>query len=86
MALQTLGEAFSGDLRAQPLSFVEIVGNAITRAVTTLLDWQQRASQRRELSGLDPSFLKDMGIDRATAYREVAKPFWRELGRWAVSR
>ena len=78
MALQTVCEAPTGELRASPASIVDTVGNAFTQVVTTLLDWQQRASQRRELSGLDPSFLKDMGIDRATAYREASKPFWRE--------
>lgn len=78
MALQTVCEAPTSNFPVHPVSIVEAVGNAITGAVTTLLDWQQRASQRRELSGLDPSFLKDMGIDRATAYREASKPFWRE--------
>lgn len=78
MAFQTIGEASNGHLRAHRASIVEIAGNAIARSVTTLLDWQQRASQRRELSGLDPSFLKDMGINQATAYREASKPFWRE--------
>lgn len=78
MALQTLCEPSATDRRAPFVSIVEIAGAAVTQSVTTLLDWQQRASQRRELSGLDPSFLKDMGIDQATAYREASKPFWRE--------
>lgn len=78
MTSQTLSEASNGNPQARPNSLIEAVGGALARAITTLLDWQQRASQRRELSGLDPSFLKDMGIDQATASREASKPFWRE--------
>lgn len=78
MVDQTLCEASAGTPRVRPASVTVLLGNAITRAVTTLLDWQQRARQRRELSGLDPFFLKDMGIDQASAFREASKPFWRK--------
>ena len=78
MVDQTLCAASTGTSRVPPASVTVLLGNAITRAVTTLLDWQQRAKERRELSGLDPFFLKDMGIDRASAYREASKPFWRK--------
>jgi uncharacterized protein YjiS (DUF1127 family) len=43
---------------------------------TTLLDWQERARQRRRLSELDDRLLKDIGLSRADVAREVEKPFW----------
>ena len=51
--------------------------SVLQRAVTTLLDWQERASQRRQLSALEPHLFKDIGVDPADASREAAKPFWR---------
>ncbi len=51
--------------------------SVLQMAVTTLLDWQERARQRRQLSALEPYLFKDIGVDPADAYREAAKPFWR---------
>lgn len=49
--------------------------------LTKLLDqpglWRERARQRRALMALDDRLLRDIGISRADAEREVAKPFWR---------
>lgn len=39
--------------------------------------WQDRAASRRRLSGLDDRMLCDVGLDRAAADTEAAKPFWR---------
>lgn len=39
--------------------------------------WYQRARERRHLAELDDSLLRDMGIDRAAAHVEAAKPFWQ---------
>lgn len=39
--------------------------------------WIERRSQRRALAALDDRLLKDVGISRAEAGRETAKPFWR---------
>jgi uncharacterized protein YjiS (DUF1127 family) len=50
-----------------------VVGNL----VMTLLDWQERARQRRQLRDLDDAALKDFGRSRADASRECDKPFWR---------
>jgi uncharacterized protein YjiS (DUF1127 family) len=45
--------------------------------VTTLLDWQDRAHQRRQLLALGDAALKDFGRNRADAVHEGDKPFWR---------
>jgi uncharacterized protein YjiS (DUF1127 family) len=54
-----------------------VAGAAVGNVVTTLLDWQERASQRRQLLDLDDAALKDIGRSRADAAREGSKPFWR---------
>ena len=54
-----------------------VVGAAIDRFVTTLLDWQERARQRRELLALGDLTLRDIGRSRADAVREAGRPFWR---------
>ncbi len=53
------------------------LGRAVGAAVETLYLWQERAAQRAHLAGLDDHILKDIGIGRAEAAREAAKPFWR---------
>jgi uncharacterized protein YjiS (DUF1127 family) len=45
--------------------------------VTTLLDWQERARQRRQLLALDSDALKDFGRNLTDASHEGDKPFWR---------
>ena len=45
--------------------------------VTALLDWQERARQRRQLLALGDGALKDFGRSRADAAGEGGKPFWR---------
>ena len=54
-----------------------VIGTAIDSFITTLLDWQERARQRRELLGLSDLTLRDIGRSRADAIREGARPFWR---------
>ena len=50
---------------------------AFVRAVHALLAWQERARSRRQLAGLDDRLLRDIGLDRATASRELDKGFWQ---------
>ena len=38
--------------------------------------WFERSRQRRALAELDDRLLRDIGITRAQAGREAAKPFW----------
>jgi uncharacterized protein YjiS (DUF1127 family) len=42
-----------------------------------LRTWLARRRQRRALSDLDDHLLRDLGLTRAAAAREEAKPFWR---------
>ena len=53
------------------------IGTAATRGANTLLIWQERATQRHMLATLDDASLRDIGLSRADAAREAAKPFWR---------
>lgn len=43
-----------------------------------LLVWQARWRERGRLDRLSDHMLKDLGISRADASREVRKPFWRD--------
>jgi uncharacterized protein YjiS (DUF1127 family) len=38
--------------------------------------WLQRSRQRRALAELDDRMLRDIGVTRSRARREVEKPFW----------
>jgi uncharacterized protein YjiS (DUF1127 family) len=38
--------------------------------------WFDRSRQRRALAELDDRLLRDIGLTRAQAEREAAKPFW----------
>ena len=50
---------------------------AYDRSRATLAVWRKRMRERRELSSLPPYLLKYIGISRAEADAELAKPFWR---------
>jgi uncharacterized protein YjiS (DUF1127 family) len=41
------------------------------------LAWHDRARERRALMQLSDEMLHDIGISRAEAHGEAAKPFWR---------
>ena len=40
--------------------------------------WPERLRQRRALIALSDRALHDLGIGRADAWAEYAKPFWRD--------
>ncbi len=50
----------------------------IKHAVSLVSLWQARVSQRRHLVGLSAEQLRDIGVSRAAALEEAAKPFWSE--------
>ena len=60
-----------------PISLKVMLSMLCVELIDSVIAWQQRASQRYHLSGLDDHLLKDMGISRADVEREVTKPFWR---------
>jgi uncharacterized protein YjiS (DUF1127 family) len=39
-------------------------------------EWQRRARSRRELEAFSDATLRDIGIARCDAHREMNKPFW----------
>jgi uncharacterized protein YjiS (DUF1127 family) len=45
--------------------------------VDMLLQFHERARERRALMALDDRLLKDIAVSRADAEREANKPFWR---------
>lgn len=51
-------------------------GAALDRLFDWLLDGLDRYRQRRALRGMPEYLLKDMGLSRADAEQEAAKPFW----------
>lgn len=63
-------------VKRMPITAVKTVAGELRFWANTLLVWQQRASQRRHLASLDHRLLRDMGMTRADADREAAKPFW----------
>jgi len=54
------------------------IGNPVKRLVATMATWQQRYELRRHLLELDQHLLEDMGMSRAKARQEAAKPFWQD--------
>jgi uncharacterized protein YjiS (DUF1127 family) len=66
-----LGRPLYGDL--PPLA-----ARSGSRALATLMQWRERARQRRALREMSDHMLRDIGISRAQAAGEAAKPFWRD--------
>ena len=60
-------------------SFAAAGSPARRSALAVIRCWIERSRQRRELAQLvdNELLLRDMGITRVDALREVAKPFWR---------
>ena len=56
--------------------FRRVLQRLAAHVFTTLLEWEDRARQRRRLSELDDRMLEDIGLTRADVSREVEKPFW----------
>jgi uncharacterized protein YjiS (DUF1127 family) len=66
----------SANLRAEAAGF-ETIKDFLIRLFDALGEWQDRSAARRRLASLDSRMLSDIGIDRATADAESAKPFWQ---------
>lgn len=65
-----IGTALNPGSRRSLASLVLTVSDAMATRM-------ERARERRQLSELDPRMLKDIGLNRADAERESAKPFWQ---------
>jgi uncharacterized protein YjiS (DUF1127 family) len=63
--------------RGERTGLASSINRAVGAAVDKIFLWQERAAQRAQLAGLEDHLLKDIGIGRAEADREAAKPFWR---------
>lgn len=50
----------------------------VRRIRSTIQSWSERSNQRKVLLALDDRLLNDIGISRADAEQEGAKPFWRD--------
>jgi len=70
--------AAAPEVRVEGREFARTLQRFATNIFTTVLDWQERARQRRRLSELDDRMLKDIGLTRADVSREVEKPFWMQ--------
>lgn len=68
----------AGGLVAALIAAGATAGDLASRAVTAVLDWQDRARERRQLLALCDRALHDFATSRATAAGEADKPFWRE--------
>ena len=70
-------DVHSLDTRTQARGNLRALGALLVRFVDIILDWQERAQQRRHLSGLDDHLLNDIGISRSDVDAESTKPFWK---------
>jgi len=62
---------------SRPL-FAGSVDHPVRRLLATIVVWQQRYELRRHLLEMDAHLLDDIGLGRAEARREAAKPFWKD--------
>jgi uncharacterized protein YjiS (DUF1127 family) len=53
-------------------------GRDLIEVLDVVAAWSQRARERRQLLTLDERMLKDIGANRADAWQEARKPFWRK--------
>lgn len=60
-----------------PRAWLRTAVTLAQRSLDTVLLWQEREMQRRQLMSLDARLLSDMGMSRGNAVAEYDKPFWR---------
>jgi uncharacterized protein YjiS (DUF1127 family) len=66
----------SGSTSRRPALLDIALGASLGQAWRQLSTWIARSRQRDALAQLDDRLLRDIGVSRETAAREVAKPFW----------
>lgn len=52
--------------------------SVLRSAAAVLHEWRRRSRSRAQLARFDDRMLRDIGVTRADAYREINKPFWRK--------
>ena len=58
--------------------FAEGVSRLYQRFADELAIWRRRSRERAELRGMSERELSDIGMSRADAFYESAKPVWRD--------
>ena len=53
------------------------LGHPAKRLFAVIVAWQQRYELRRHLLEMDDRLLDDIGLSRAQAKQEAAKPIWK---------
>jgi len=53
-------------------------GHPVNSLLAAMVAWQQRYDLRQHLLEMDAHLLDDIGLSRAQARQEAAKPFWKE--------
>ncbi len=51
--------------------------HAANRVTAAIAEWRRRSFSRAMLTSFDERMLRDIGITRVDAWREINKPFWR---------
>ncbi|MBX6366335.1 MAG: DUF1127 domain-containing protein [Rhodospirillales bacterium] len=74
-------------IRPENLPWLQLLGapaakergaRTLSRLVSVVRLWRERARARAELARLTDRELRDIGISRCDVYREIWKPFWRK--------
>jgi uncharacterized protein YjiS (DUF1127 family) len=71
------GAAPRGFVAVPEVDLRSAVRRSLIRVAEAFLAWHDRARERRALMQLSDHMLRDIGISRAEAQGEAAKPFWR---------
>jgi uncharacterized protein YjiS (DUF1127 family) len=76
--MTTIDNSLSVHVERRPLrALVKQALNGLSALIIALMDWHDRARQRRQLLALSDGALKDFAASRADAEREGSKPFWQ---------
>lgn len=74
-----LYQSFEGlDISGAVYNFVMKIDSIVGSVKSTLINWEQRSTGRRNLAHLSDRLLKDIGITRFDVEIEAGKFFWQE--------
>lgn len=74
---QAPADAAADSLKASLYEQATAALATLSGIMIAVMDWHDRARERRQLLGLSDSALKDFAASRADAVSEGDKPFWR---------